>query len=165
MKSKDQSLILDHIDVLKFNVLNHFGICNFIFFRKGTETTYQEALMYASGIVLINTVNAFVVNHFQNLAFHNALKTRVAVCSLIYRKALRLSQTALGATSSGKMINLLSNDVGRFEWALYFGNYLWIAPLFTFIVGCFLWVEIRFAGLIGIGVILTIMPILSTIRF
>lgn len=121
--------------------------------------------MYASGIVVINTVNAFVVNHFQNLAFHNALKTRVAVCSLIYRKALRLSQTALGETSAGRMINLLSNDVGRFEWAIYFANYLWIAPLFTLIVACHLWFEIKFAGLIGIGVIFTIMPILSMIDF
>lgn len=122
--------------------------------------------MYAGGIVLLNTLNAFVVNHYQNVAFHNALKTRVAICSLIYRKSLRLSQTALGETSSGKMINLLSNDVSRFEWALYFGNYLWIGPLFTFIVACFLWFQIRFAGLIGIGVILTIMPILSmTIDF
>lgn len=90
--------------------------------------------------------------------------TRVAICSLIYRKALRLSQAALGETSCGKMINLLSNDVSRFEWAIYFGNYLWIAPLFTFFVACFLWFEIRFAGLVGIGVIFTIMPILSMIR-
>lgn len=141
-----------------------FSLFFFIFkFRKDTETTYNQALMYAGGIVLINAVNALVINHFQNIAFHNALKTRVAVCSLIYRKALRLSQTALGETSSGKMINLLSNDVGRFEWAWYFGNYLWVAPLFTFIVACFLWSQIQFAGLVGIGVIFTIMPILSMI--
>lgn len=90
--------------------------------------------------------------------------TRVAVCSLIYRKGLRLSQTALGEASCGKMINLLSNDVSRFEWALRFANYLWTAPLFTFIVAWFLWTEIRYAGLVGIGVVFIIMPILSTIQ-
>lgn len=131
--------------------------------RKDTKTTYHEALMYAVGIVCLNVLNAVLLNHVQILAYHLALKTRVAVCSLIYRKALKLSQTALGETSSGKVINLLSNDVGRFESALFFCNYLWIAPFFTFIVGYLLWFEIRYAGLIGIGVVFTIMPILSRI--
>lgn len=113
---------------------------------------------------MLNALNALFVSHVQNHALHIGLKTRAAVCSLIYRKALRLSQTALAGTSPGKMINLLSNDVARFEWAIYFSNYIWIAPLFTFIAACFLWIQIKFAGLIGIGVILTIMPILSEIR-
>lgn len=140
-------------------------IRKYFLFRKDTTTTYDEALIYAGGIVLLNALNAIVVNHHQHFAFHNALKTRVAVCSLIYRKTLRLSQTALGQTSSGNMINLLSNDVSRFEWALYLGNYIWIGPLFTCIVAWFLWFEIGIAGLIGIGILLTIVLFLSMFGF
>lgn len=83
------------------------------------------------------------------------------MCSLIYRKALRLSQTALGETSPGKMVNLLSNDVCRIDWALYFYNFIWISPLLTVIVTFLVWFHIGLAGLIGIVVVLTTVPMLS----
>lgn len=76
-------------------------------------------------------------------------------------KALRLSQTALGETASGKVTNLLSNDVNRFDQASYFLNSLWISPLLTIIIGCLLWNEVGIAGIVGIVVILTIVPVLS----
>lgn len=72
-----------------------------------------------------------------------------------------MSQTALGETAPGKVANLLSNDVNRFDQFSYFLNSLWISPLLTIIVGCLLWQEIGVAGIFGIGVVLTIVPILS----
>lgn len=139
--------------------------CCFLFFcRKNTETTYQEAVLYAVGILLLNAISALANNHFLQAAIHISMRCRAAVVGLVYSKTLRLSQTSLTETSSGKLINLLSNDVGRFDFAHMYYNYLWIAPLFTFIVACYLWFEIGFSGLIGIGIIFTIMPILSKIH-
>lgn len=80
---------------------------------------------------------------------------------MIFPKSLRLSQTALGETSPGQVVNLLSNDVNRFDWASFFFNALWISPLLTFIVGCLLWNEAQLAGLVGISVVFLVVPILS----
>lgn len=59
------------------------------------------------------------------------------------------------------MANLLSNDVQRFDQVSSVINFLWISPLLTFIVGCLLWNEIGVAGIVGIAIVLTIVPILS----
>lgn len=123
---------------------------------------YREALLYASGIVILNALNSIFANHIYFHAFHSAMQTRVAVCSLIYRKALRLSQTAIGETSPGKMVNLLTNDVNRFDWALYFFHSLWISPLLTIVVAYLVWYEIGIPGLIGIAVVFAVVPLLST---
>lgn len=118
--------------------------------------------MYASGIVVLGALYALSLNHIYHLSFHTGMKARVSVCSLIYRKALRLSQTSLGEASPGKMVNLLSNDVNRFDWASFFMNVLWTAPLLAFIVGWIMWIEVGFVGVIGILVIFSIVPIQST---
>lgn len=77
------------------------------------------------------------------------------------QKALRLSQTALGETAPGKVVNLLSNDVNRFDLVTMFLNTMWTAPLLTLIVGILLWREIQWAGLIGIGIVFIVVPIQS----
>lgn len=102
--------------------------------------------------------------HTKNLQIHHALDKKIYVfynLFLFRLQALRLSQTALGETSPGKVINLLSNDVSRFDAASFFFNALWISPLLTFIVGCLLWNEVGSAGLVGISVVLTMVPMLS----
>lgn len=87
------------------------------------------------------------------------MKVRIAVCSAVYRKALRLSKTALGDTSPGKVVNLLSNDVSRFDIVSVFVHSMWSAPLLTLIVGYLLWVESGYGGLIGMFVIFVVTPI------
>lgn len=122
---------------------------------------YHTAVMLACGIVIFSALNSIIFNHIYHISFHNGLQLRVAVCSLIYRKALRLSQTALGETSPGKMVNLLTNDVNRFHWAIFFANSLWVSPVLTVIVGVLLYREIQFPGLIGIAVVFFVVPLLS----
>lgn len=87
------------------------------------------------------------------------MKVRIAVCSVIYRKALRLSRTALGDTAPGKVVNLLSNDVNRFDIVSVFLHSMWSAPLLSIIVGVLLYIEIGVPGLIGMIVIFIVTPI------
>lgn len=56
-------------------------------------------------------------------------------------QSLRLSQTALGETAPGKVVNLLSNDVSRFDMISLLLNTLWTAPVLSIIVTCLLWRE------------------------
>lgn len=57
-----------------------------MYFREDSTLSYEDAVTYASGIVVLNGINAILVNQFFIKGFHNGMKVRVAVCSLIYRK-------------------------------------------------------------------------------
>lgn len=70
------------------------------------------------------------------------MKIRVAICSLIYRKTLRLSKSAFGDTTTGQIVNLISNDVARFEQCVQSLHYLWVGPLQTLIITYLMYQEV-----------------------
>lgn len=84
------------------------------------------------------------------------------LCSLpTFLQALKLSHTALGETAPGKVVNLLSNDVNRFDLISLLINSMWTAPTLAFIVGILLWFEIGWAGVIGIAIVFIVVPVQS----
>lgn len=130
-------------------------------FRDSPRITHSSAIGFAGGIVLLSAINALLYSKTYHVAFHNGLKVRVAVCSLIYRKSLRLSQTALDEVSAGNVVNLLSNDVNHFDWASFFVNTMWVGPLFAIMVAILMCYLVGFVILIGILVVFIAVPILG----
>uniref|UniRef100_A0A6Q2XJP2 ATP-binding cassette, sub-family C (CFTR/MRP), member 4 n=1 Tax=Esox lucius TaxID=8010 RepID=A0A6Q2XJP2_ESOLU len=74
-------------------------------------------------------------------------------------EALCLSSTAMGKTTTGQIVNLLSNDVNRFDEVTIFLHFLWAGPLQAAAVLGLLWSEIGPSCLAGMAVLLILMPI------
>lgn len=129
------------------------------YYSPGHSMKKEDAYIYAGAVVLCSALNVFVVHPYMMAILHMGMKFRVACCSLIYRKSLRLSKTALGETTVGQVVNLLSNDVNRFDVAIIFLHYLWIGPLATVIITYFMWVEISWAAVVGVGFMLAFIPL------
>ncbi|KPJ13631.1 putative multidrug resistance-associated protein lethal(2)03659 [Papilio machaon] len=127
--------------------------------REQTAIKPVDAYLYAGAVILCSALNVFVVHPYMMAILHMGMKFRVACCSLIYRKSLRLSKTALGETTVGQVVNLLSNDVNRFDVAIIFLHYLWIGPLATVIIAYFMWLEISWAAVVGVGFMLAFIPL------
>ncbi|KAM4699820.1 ATP-binding cassette sub-family C member 4 [Discoglossus pictus] len=87
------------------------------------------------------------------------MKLRVAMCHMIYKKALRLSNTAMGKTTTGQIVNLLSNDVNKFDQVTIFLHFLWAGPLQAVAVTVLLWMEIGPSCLAGMAVLIILMPL------
>ncbi|XP_033209998.1 probable multidrug resistance-associated protein lethal(2)03659 isoform X2 [Belonocnema kinseyi] len=129
------------------------------FYQTDNLVTYEEAYLYALGVIMCSAVNIFVIHPYMMAILHMGMKMRIACCSLIYRKALRLSKTALGETTIGQAVNLLSNDVNRFDVAIIFLHYLWIGPLETIIVTYFMYQEVGASAVIGVATLLMFIPL------
>ncbi|XP_059049067.1 ATP-binding cassette sub-family C member 4-like [Achroia grisella] len=129
------------------------------------ETIDKEtATYYAIGMILANWVAAFF-NHHGNLYCQQfGMKLRVATSSLMFRKIMRMNNGSLGETTAGKVVNLLSNDLQRFDLAFIFLHYIWIIPLQLTAV-CYLgYMQAESAALIGlVALILIAVPIQGTV--
>ncbi|XP_058058151.1 ATP-binding cassette sub-family C member 4-like [Anopheles bellator] len=132
-----------------------------LYFRAQSNTSHQEAVYYAIGMIATRGVIVLCDNQYGILTCLTGVQTKIAVCSVLYRKALRLSRTALGETSAGKVVNLLSNDVNRFDIASYLVCFMWTSPVVMVLSGLLLWYEIGWSGVIGMVAIVIITPIQS----
>lgn len=63
--------------------------------------------------------------------------------------------------TSGHILNLMTNDVARFDMVSVFANWVWSAPLLTAVVSGILYARVGWPPLIGIGIILAVVPLQS----
>lgn len=99
--------------------------------------------MYAAGVIACSALNVFIMHPYMLGTMHVGMQMRVGLSSMIYRKALRLSKTALGETTAGHVVNLMSNDLGRLDLATIFVHYLWVGPLETLFITYLMYLEVR----------------------
>ncbi|KAJ8309987.1 hypothetical protein KUTeg_011852 [Tegillarca granosa] len=125
------------------------------FFTPNSTVSLRDAYLFAMGVSLCAVVLAVTHHPYFFSVQRIGMKLRVAACSLLYRKALRLSNTALGQTTTGQIVNLMSND------AAIFIHYLWVGPLQAIPVLIILWIELGPSTLAGFGVLLLLVPVQS----
>uniref|UniRef100_A0A8C8S3K0 Multidrug resistance-associated protein 4 n=1 Tax=Pelusios castaneus TaxID=367368 RepID=A0A8C8S3K0_9SAUR len=120
---------------------------------------------YGSATALsVCTLSLAITHHLYFYHVQRAgMKLRVAMCHMIYRKALRLSNTAMGKTTTGQIVNLLSNDVNKFDQVTIFLHFLWAGPLQAIAVTALLWIEIGPSCLAGMAVLIILLPLQTCI--
>lgn len=106
-------------------------------------------------------VQITIIHHSMFHIFHLGMRLRVAAVALVYRKAIKLSKSALAETTIGQMVNLISNDVSRFEMCTVNVHNIWIGPIQLLVLLFLLLSYAGWTGLIGVGVLLCIIPFQS----
>ncbi|XP_054270008.1 probable multidrug resistance-associated protein lethal(2)03659 [Macrosteles quadrilineatus] len=129
------------------------------YFRQNSGVTIYDAYLSAAGIVVCSAINVLVIHPYMMGIMHVGMKMRLCCSSLVYRKALQLSKVALNEATVGRVVNLVSNDVGRLDGCILFFPYLIIGPLQTMAVTYFLWEQIGLASVFGVAAMLTFIPI------
>lgn len=73
---------------------------------------------------------------------------------------MRMSSGALAQTTAGQVVNLLSNDVNRFDYAFIYTHFIWLLPLQVIIVCYLIYIKIGYAAIVGvIGIVLQTIPV------
>ncbi|KAK5646882.1 hypothetical protein RI129_005346 [Pyrocoelia pectoralis] len=160
----EYDMVIDNLTVINYDcsrLLQPVILGRLIeYYTMGQVTkTKTDAYWLALGLVFC-TLFFVQVTGPNNLAYMQiGMKARVACSSLVYRKAIRLSKTALGQTSAGQMVNLVSSDVNKFDTFITTSHYLWIGPLQTIVGSFIMYHEVGISAVIGVVVLLLFLPI------
>ncbi|XP_065077152.1 ATP-binding cassette sub-family C member 4 [Ochlerotatus camptorhynchus] len=121
---------------------------------------WNDAYWLAGLLVLLTLLGCFCSHHSDLRQRLVGARMRIACCSVIYRKTLRMSKKAAGQTPAGYLINLLSNDVSRLDYGFIFLHYVWVLP-FQAVFTCYLiWRQVQWAAVVGVvGLLLKTIPV------
>ena len=95
-------------------------------------------------------------------SFRVGIQIRIALSAIVFEKATRLSSSALGGSSSGQLVNLISNDAEKFELWAVFVHYIWAGPLFAIVAFFLVANEVGwYSALIGFTALIFSIPLQS----
>ncbi|XP_048004217.1 probable multidrug resistance-associated protein lethal(2)03659 isoform X1 [Leguminivora glycinivorella] len=115
------------------------------------------AYFYAAGVVGFMAINASMMHPMLLWLLDMAMKIRVACCSLIYRKLLRLETSESGL--SGRVLTLLTSDAPRFDMACLFMVDLVRTPIESILIVYLMYRQIGVATLVGVSFLLMFIPL------
>uniref|UniRef100_T1JBH2 Uncharacterized protein n=1 Tax=Strigamia maritima TaxID=126957 RepID=T1JBH2_STRMM len=126
-------------------------------FVSGNEPMWRGYLYV--GLIFASSILQFIVlGQYFNYMFLVGMRVRSAVISAIYRKALRLSNSAKRSSTVGEIVNLMSVDAQRFMDLTTYLNLVWSAPLQIILALYFLWNTLGPSVLAGLVVMILLIP-------
>lgn len=126
-----------------------------------TDMTKAEAYWYATGVVVVTVLNVVYLHGYMFYIQQLGLKLRISVCSLLYRKSLKLSHTSLQKITNGNIVTLMSKDVYSFDSAIMFAHDMWIGVIQIIIMTYIMYEQIGIASIVGIAFLVALIPVQS----
>ncbi|XP_063913159.1 ATP-binding cassette sub-family C member 4-like isoform X2 [Zophobas morio] len=165
MENYESKLVARHLEyillgVYSFGLSQPWLIGKFMSTHTSTSTTAlkESSYLYGTLIILANFFSVLVSHFYQLKIQHLGMKIRIGCCSLIYRTALKINKNAAAASNVGTIINLLSNDVNRFDLAAMHLLQLLVAPIETIVIIYFLYATVGATAVAGIVLLFLFVP-------
>lgn len=96
--------------------------------------------------------------HYDNVVNRVSFRLRCAVVGMLFKKTIDLSTGAKASYSSGKIVNMMSNDAMKMMALVRQINYAWSVP-FNFVFALYLLVStVGYAAYAGVVLVAFVMP-------
>lgn len=141
-----------------FNFALPFLLNQLITFAESNDPFWQ-GILFAFGIFAV-TVNQNISNsQFYVYTYVTGNRIRVALMAAIYKKLLKLSNSAKQNKTIGEIINIMSSDTNRFISISMNIHKLWSCP-FAFVVSVYyLWQYLGSSALAGLAIMVAFVPV------
>eukprot|EP01060_Flectonema_neradi_P004089 TRINITY_DN12694_c0_g4_i1.p1 TRINITY_DN12694_c0_g4~~TRINITY_DN12694_c0_g4_i1.p1 ORF type:complete len:1294 (+),score=165.55 TRINITY_DN12694_c0_g4_i1:38-3919(+) len=118
-----------------------------------------ELWMYAGLFMFASLCRAYFHHPMFYRTMHTGMRVRIACVGLTFDKLLKLSNDSLAKTTTGHLVNLVSNDAETFDQAFIFGAFLLIGPIKLIVGAYLLYQQMEYASFAGIAFCILLAPI------
>ncbi|XP_014219235.1 multidrug resistance-associated protein 1 isoform X2 [Copidosoma floridanum] len=128
-------------------------------FTKSKDEPLWKGYLYAVLLFFTAIIQTLVLAQYFHRMLLVGLRMRTALIAAIYRKALRMSNSARKESTVGEIVNLMSVDAQRFMDVTTYINMIWSAPLQIILALYFLWGILGPSVLSGLAVMIILIPV------
>lgn len=150
------SALLSFVPVIILNDLVRF-------FESGADTDnfdgYAPPWLEVIGLFFFPLMISLLQTRHQVIFAHSAVFARTAVSTLLYRKSLRVSAAGRAKTSTGQVVNMMSNDTAQLQRFLTFAGMVFVAPLQIILSLVLIYGQVGSATWVGVGFMIFLLPI------
>ncbi|XP_072401345.1 multidrug resistance-associated protein 1 isoform X11 [Diabrotica undecimpunctata] len=118
-----------------------------------------KGYFYAILLFITATIQTLFLAQYFNRMFVVGMRIRTVLVSTIYRKALKISNSARKESTVGEIVNLMAVDAQKFMDLIGYLNMIWSAPLQICLSLYFLWKELGPSVLAGLAVMIILIPV------
>lgn len=135
------------------------------FFERGDTVADYDGVWYkhpwveVAGLFVLPLLISLLQTRHQVIMAHCATYVRTAVSTLLYRKSLRISAAGRAKTSTGQVVNMMSNDTTQLQRFLQFAGMTLVAPIQIIISLALIYQQVGNATWVGVGFMLFLAPI------
>ncbi|KAL8585023.1 hypothetical protein ACOMHN_043659 [Nucella lapillus] len=128
-------------------------------FTTNKEEYMWRGYFYAGLLFGVALVQSLLLHQYFHSCLVLGMRLRSVIISAVYRKTLRLSNSAKKTTTVGEIVNLMSVDAQRFMDLMTYFHTIWSGPLQIVLSLYFLWHTLGPSVFAGVGVMLLLIPI------
>ena len=150
-----QSLLLFYTG---FKLVQPLMLNQLVNFVSDPDEPAWHGFLYAIALGLGGIGQALVHHTYFFHAMRVGIDARIALNGIIYSKALKLRTTHMMKTTTGQVINLVSNDSAKVEDLTIYLPYLWSCPMECAIVLGLLYQQVGVAAFVGFAAVLCLTP-------
>ncbi|XP_054717541.1 multidrug resistance-associated protein 1-like [Uloborus diversus] len=129
----------------------------------GSNDPLWKGMCFAVGMFIAALIESFLNGQYEYRIYVVAMRMRSCIISVVYKKALLLSNSARKNFTVGEVVNLMSVDTQRIMDYVQMANILWSAPLQIIIAVYLLWQQLGIATLGGLAVLIAMIPLNGTV--
>lgn len=118
-----------------------------------------KGMLLTFTLFAVTFITAIISGQYFQKTFLVGFRIRSGLISAIYRKALRVSNSAKKDTTTGEIVNLMAVDAQRFFELVSYLHVLWSGPLVIAIAITLLWQYLGIAVLAGLVVMILMIPL------
>ena len=122
-------------------------------------TTFVHPWAEVVGLAVLPVVISELQTRHSVIMAHCAVYVRTAVSMLLYRKSLNISAAGRAKTSTGQVVNMMSNDTAQLQRFLQFAGMIFTAPLQIILSLILIFQQVGNATWVGVGFMVLLAPV------
>ncbi|KAJ1350994.1 Multidrug resistance-associated protein 4 [Parelaphostrongylus tenuis] len=144
-------------DLLQF--CNPLLLRSLIRFTENSQNPLWYGIFLALTMFGTSELSSLMQSHYYYLMYRVGTRVQTCLTAAVYRKTLRLSNTARRTKTVGEIVNLMSIDVDRFQQISPNTMQYWSNPLQIILALFFLFHQIGLPVVSGVAIMLMLFPI------